>query len=207
MTTQATTQKSEARGRRRGVVLLSLALGVALSATVALAGTAARQAEAAFPNKIVFVSDRTKGTGVNNPTADEEIFIMNPDGTGIKQLTFNEVNDEEPTLSPDGTKVVYESDGIQNTNPQGDREVYVMNARDGSNNTNLTNNGARVDEGDPDFSPDGKRITYSSEGIQTSNSQGDFEIYRLNTLDGTGKVNLTNTGGLAYDYPSKWGGR
>jgi len=206
MTTQATTQKSEARGRRRGVVLLSLALGVALSATVALAGTAARQAEAAFPNKIVFVSDRTKGTGVNNPTADEEIFIMNPDGTGIKQLTFNEVNDDDPTLSPDGTKVVYESDGIQNTNPQGDREVYVMNARDGTGKKNLTNNGVEVNGGNavddfsPNFSLDGTKIAYTSVGEQSSNPEGDFEIYRMNTLDGSGKVNLTNNGTGVFDY-------
>lgn len=50
VTTEATTLKSEARSKRKSVVLLSLALGAALSATVALAGTA-RQAEAAFTGR------------------------------------------------------------------------------------------------------------------------------------------------------------
>ncbi|MBA2713912.1 MAG: hypothetical protein H0U55_10235 [Rubrobacteraceae bacterium] len=60
-------------------MLLLLALGAILAALVA--GTA-QQAEAAFTEKIVFVSTRTTGTGVDNPTGDYEIFKMNPDGTG-----------------------------------------------------------------------------------------------------------------------------
>ena len=144
--TTASTRIAEARSKRTSGLLVSLALGVALAGVVGIAGVAQR-AEAAFPDKVVFVSDRTKGTGVNNPTGDEEIFTMNPDGTGIKQLTFNEVNDDDPTFSPDGTKVVYESEGIQNTNPEGDEEVYIVNARDGSNNKNLTNNGVEVSGG------------------------------------------------------------
>ena len=57
---------------------------VLVAALAALAGTM-REAEAASPEKIVFVSDRAKGTGVNNPTGDTEIFKMNPDGTGVRQ--------------------------------------------------------------------------------------------------------------------------
>jgi len=95
VTTEATTQKSEAHSERRSVVLLSLAFGVALSAVVALAGTAPR-AEAAFTEKVVFASDRTKGTGVNNPPGDYEIFKMNPDGSGLKQLTINLADDLGP---------------------------------------------------------------------------------------------------------------
>ncbi len=36
---------------------------------------------------------RLGGTGVNNPTGDSEIFIMNPDGTSVRQLTFDEATD------------------------------------------------------------------------------------------------------------------
>jgi hypothetical protein len=101
VTTEATTQKTGKGGKRRSVVLMILVLAAALSALVTLAGTAG-EAQAALPEKIVFASNRTTGKGVNNPTGDREIFTMNPNGTGAKQLTFNAGNDIEPTLSPDG---------------------------------------------------------------------------------------------------------
>ncbi len=121
-------------------MLLSLALGTALAAIMALVAGTARQAEAAFTDKIVFMSLRTTGKGVNNPTGDVEIFSMNPNGTGLKQLTFNEAVDIHPTLSPDGKKIAYTSFGTQTSNPEGDTEVYVMNALDGTGQKNLTNN-------------------------------------------------------------------
>jgi Tol biopolymer transport system component len=42
----------------------------------------------------------------------------------------------DPSWSPDGTKLAFTSDRDGNT------EVYVMNAQDGSNQTRLTDNGA-----------------------------------------------------------------
>jgi hypothetical protein len=60
-----TTQRAQAHGKRRSAALLGLGLGVALAGVVALAGPA-RQADAAFTEKVVFASDRTTGMGVNN---------------------------------------------------------------------------------------------------------------------------------------------
>ncbi len=77
---------------------------------LALAGT--EPAEAAFPrtnSKIVFQSQRTTGTGVNNPTGDDEIFAMNLDGTGVTQLTKNAADDFCPAWSPNGAKIAFES--------------------------------------------------------------------------------------------------
>ena len=199
MTTEATTQGIEGHSKRKNGLLLTLALGAALAALVALAGTA-RQAEAAFSEKIVFSSNRTTGTGVNNPTGDYEIFKMNPDGTGVRQLTANAGYDLDPILSPDGKKIVYESYGIQNSNPEGDIEVYVMNSADGSGKKNLSNNGSGVNDSYPIFSPSGTRIAYESYGIQNSNPEGDEEVYVMRTADGLGKKNLTDNGADVYDY-------
>ena len=102
---------------------MSLALGAVLAALVTLMAAPAREAEATFPGtngKIVFISQRTTGTGVDNPTGDSEIFTIGPDGTGLKQLTNNTKDDREPTFSPDGQKIAYTSQGDQTSNPGGD---------------------------------------------------------------------------------------
>jgi Tol biopolymer transport system component len=140
MTTQTTTRGIGTVGGARGTVLFILALAATL---VALAGTVREAGAAASNEKVVFVSARTTGKGVVNPTGDYEIFSMNPNGTGVRQLTFNEVYNSRPLLSPDGQKVLYASQGSQPSNPEGDQEVYVMNASDGSAKKNLTNNNVR----------------------------------------------------------------
>jgi Tol biopolymer transport system component len=77
-----------------------------------------------------------------------------------------------------------------------------MNASDGSDKKNLSNNSSATDR-TPLFSPDGQKIAYASHGAQTSNQEGDYEVYRVNTLDGSGKRNLSNDAG--YDYNPDWG--
>ena len=201
-----TTQRHEARSETRRSVLLALVLGVILAALTTLAGTA-QEAEATFPGangRIAFYSERTTGTGVDNPTGDAEIFTIKPDGTGLKQLTHNTVGDYEPVFSPDGTKIAYTSVGDSTSNFEGDTEIYVVNALDGTGQKNLTNNGVDVDDHDPVFSPGGKKIAYTSIGIQqNSNPQGDDEVYVMSALDGTGKKNLSNN--TEYDELSDWG--
>jgi len=148
VTKDATARKSETSSRRRSMVLLSLALGTALSALVVLASTAP-EAETTFPEtnaRITFASERTMG--VDNPTGDSEIFTIKPDGTGLTQLTFSTVNDYEPVFSPDGMKIAHHSAGRQTSNADGDSDVYLMNAVDGSGQINLSNN-AEYD-GSPD---------------------------------------------------------
>jgi Tol biopolymer transport system component len=191
VTTQATTQIAETRSKRRSALLLGLGVGVALAGAVALAGVA-QQADAAAPEKIVFVSERTTGKGVSNPTGDAEIFRMNPNGTGLRQLTFNTAEEDFPVLSPDGTRIAYRSNGIQDSNPEGDYEVYVMNASDGSGQKNLTDN-QYVDE-PPRFSPDGQKIVYASAG----------EVYVMNASDGSGKTNLSQNGPNVSDYSPRF---
>jgi hypothetical protein len=86
---------------------LSRAMLAALAAaTLALSLPAPiRPAEATFPgtnSKVVFASNRTEGPNVSNPQADYEIFSMNPDGTGLRQLTHNSGRDTDSVVSPSG---------------------------------------------------------------------------------------------------------
>ena len=62
-------------------------------------------------------------------------------------------------------------------------EVYVMDAN-GNNRTRLTNNSAF--DSDPNWSPDGKRIAF------TSNRDGNFDVWVM-TANGRNPRNLTNT--------------
>ena len=50
-------------------------------------------------DKIAFASDRD---------GDSEIFIMDSDGSDVKQLTFNNENDLYPSLSSNGKKIVFQ---------------------------------------------------------------------------------------------------
>jgi Tol biopolymer transport system component len=66
---------------------------------------------------------------------------MNADGSGVTNLTYNPADDSFPIWSPDGTRIVFQSDR------DGDDEICVMNA-DGSGVANLTN------EPEHDWAPD-----------------------------------------------------
>jgi Tol biopolymer transport system component len=42
-------------------------------------------------------------------TADQELFLIRPDGTGLTPLTHNDALDWAPAWSPDGTSVAFTS--------------------------------------------------------------------------------------------------
>ena len=140
-----------------------------------------KPAEAAFPGKngkIAFSSDMTEGEGVDNPEGDYEIFTINPDGTGLKQLTSNDADDFGPDYSADGKWITFTS------TRDGDEEIYVMKA-DGSDQENLSNTPGANDSF-PVWSPDGKRIAF------TSDRDGNFEVYKMRA-DGSDQKDLSNT--------------
>ena len=71
---------------------------------------------------------------------------MNSNGKGRRiNLTNHPAVDQEPTWSPDGTKIAFA------TNRDGNFEVYVVNADNGANAINLTNNSSS-NEFEPNWS-------------------------------------------------------
>jgi hypothetical protein len=127
--------------------------------------------------KIAFVSDRD---------GNDEIYVMNPDGSGQTRLTDNPADDGAPAWSPDGTKIAFTSN-----RDAGNFEIYMMNA-DGSSQTNLTNDPGFDDE--PAWSPDGTKIVFAS-------TRGTTDIWVMNA-DGTGQTNLNNS--LAGELKPDW---
>src|SRR5262245_24510789 len=71
----------------------------------------------------------------STPTA---LCIVNGDGSGRVQITDGRHGDEEPKWSPDGERIIFDSDRT------GHREIYVMRS-DGSDVRRVTNNGEKDD--------------------------------------------------------------
>ena len=78
------------------------------------------------------------------------IFVMRADGSGTRRLTSTKTDDENPTWSPDGSRIAFER-GLPG-------DIYVTNA-DGTHPRRVVADFA--DDGDPAWSPDGHWIAYS----------------------------------------------
>jgi len=117
-----------------------------------------------------------------NRDGNEEIYVMNPDGTGQTRLTNDAAGDFGPAWSPDGTKIAFNR-GF---------DIFVMNA-DGSTQTRLTSAAAMNIA--PSWSPDGTKIAFHS------SRDGNFEIYVMNA-DGSNPTRLTSN--AAGDFAPAW---
>lgn len=132
-----------------------------------LAATKGYDAEATISpdgKQIVFTSSRD---------GDLELYIMDADGKNVRRLTFDKGYDGGAFFSPDGKKIVYRA--YHPTDPaeikEGEdllkqelvkpakMELFIMNT-DGSGKTKVTHNSAANFA--PFFTPDGKRIIFSS---------------------------------------------
>ena len=114
---------------------------------------------------------------------DIDLWAMNADGSGLKELTFSIGRDGDGSWSPDGSKIAFESDRART--PHSD--VFVMNA-DGTTATRLTTTTGF--DGDPAWSPDGRQIAYTSE------RSGSRQVWLMNA-DGSNQHRLTSGGGIS----------
>jgi Tol biopolymer transport system component len=99
-------------------------------------------ADGSSPTQLTFASfnilpawspDAARLAFVSNGTGQTQIWTMNADGTNPVQLT-SQGNNNVPAWSPDGRRIAFWSG-----NANGFGQVWVMDAVDGSNKTQLTN--------------------------------------------------------------------
>lgn len=99
----------------------------------------------------------------SNRDGDWDIYIMNSDGNGVRQLTNNKARDEAPVFSPDGYTFAFTStrnDTIHTHLDDVTREIYLGNINNG-NVVRLTHNNS--DDWAPLFSRDGKKLFFLSD--------------------------------------------
>jgi|WetSurSiteA1Bulk_404760.scaffolds.fasta_scaffold08081_3 Tol biopolymer transport system component len=121
-----------------------------------------------------------------------QIFIACADGSNSRQLTktyhanwdsgFPTFGNYNPQWSPDGKKIVYQSD-VNDGLP----EIYIMNS-DGSNQVRLTNTDRRNEN--PVISSDGEHIIFTS----NRDSSYNFDIFEM-SIDGKNQTSLTKYAG------------
>ena len=130
---------------------------------------------------------------------DLDIYTMNVDGSDVRRLTTAVGYDGGPFFSPDGKQIVYRSYHPTDSTELADyrsllaqhivrpskMEIWVMNA-DGSSQRQITHLGGANFA--PFFTPDGKRIIFSSN--YRNPRSGNFDLYLVN-LDGSGLEQVT----------------
>ena len=125
--------------------------------------------------KIAFISGSTTNTSY-------EVFVMNADGSGRRQVTNTSVAEQEPAWSSDGMRLVYASNSFD-VDGETDLEIWTINA-DGTGRAQLTNNA--FPDTQPAWSPLGDKIAF----VSARTGDTDRNVYVMNA-NGAGQASIT----------------
>lgn len=131
------------------------------------------------PGKIVYVS-------IREGYVNQEIYLMDTDGSNQLNLTQDPANDYDPAWAPDGRRIVFTSRRYG----RGQLMIIDLETHDTYRLkgpvTAETNVALLREDSDPAWSPDGQWIAYTS-----STLGGEIDIYKIRS-DGTEETRLTN---------------
>jgi TolB protein len=132
--------------------------------------------------RITLVSNRDANGELN-----DEIWVMNADGSDPVDLTNSPAYDRDPTWSPDATRIAFF------TGPEGSPDLEVMNA-DGSDPRTLVP--SVEDGGEPSWSPDGREIAFIEDDYRLG--RGRLQIVDVASGEVTEPLDLVGVGSPAW---------
>lgn len=155
---------------------------------------------AASPDGRRVVFDSTRRRTEAEPYNTSDLFVMNADGSDQQFL----IRGSSATWAPDGRRIAFHASASGKGLPikrdpgaaTADSDIFILDGDDGLRShraaRNVTNNPGAIDD-DADWSPDGKRIVFTSHAVtDDAANSATAEIYALE-VDGAGKaVRLTN---------------
>lgn len=134
-----------------------------------------------------FAPDGSRIAFSSSRDGNSEIYIANPDGTGMRRITSSSAIDTAPTWAPNGRLLAFTSDR------GGSPQIYVTDA-DGTEARRLDPQSGSYNDS-ATWSPDGEYILF------VSREGGEFNILKIGM---TGKTLLRLTSGVGMNENPSW---
>jgi TolB protein len=198
----------------KAALAASMVIGIPGAALLgAWAQTQSRgEKQALLRSTIAFVS--TRHDAAADPAVDAqrawlaaEIYLMDGDGTNPRRLTNNTYAEGFPSLSPDGARIVFDSNRLRTEgDPFNTSDLFVMNA-DGTSQTSLVRGSSAT------WSPDSRKIAFHASASGTGKpinflpgaATTDSDVFVMDLGDflknGTRPKNITNNPAAIDDDP------
>lgn len=92
--------------------------------------------------------------------SSSQIYLVRPDGSEIKRLTYSDVSKDNLSWSPDGRYIVYRQESGSLHKKKFDLFIFDLNL----SRTRRITDSEHVPEHNPEFSPDGNQIGFTANG-------------------------------------------
>ncbi len=145
---------------------------------------------------------RNQDEGESTTFTSDEVFVMDADGSDVRQLTPDEIgmSSGQPTWSHDGSQIAYvRGQSVASVVPSRYGDLFVVSADGGEATRSRLTDGPDTD---PDWSPDGRTIAFTR-GENLSNEKANDDLYVLDFA--TGATNqLTRTPPGVFESAAAW---